>query len=154
MKANHGSGMNAIIHRKSELDVERLIDKANSWLTRNYYTEGREYQYRDIPPRLLIEPLLVPTDGNDLVDYKLFCFDGEPRFVQVDFDRHTAHSRNSFTLDWERLPFTLLYPGYPGEAAQLPLLDQMIRAARRLPCLGLPLYASLSLPMRRPDFLW
>lgn len=41
----------------------------------------------------------------DLKDYKFFCFNGEPRFLKVDFGRFIEHHANYYDLDWNLLPF-------------------------------------------------
>ena len=137
LKANHGSGWNLIVTDKRSLDYSTTRKTLNGWLQRNYYRQGREYQYRDIPPRILAEKLLRLESGGDLRDFKFFCFDGQPMFVQVDFDRHVAHKRNFYSTDWERLPFTILFPAYPGDEPRPRSLEAMVEIASRLSS-GLP----------------
>ena len=67
-----------------------------------------------------------------LRDYKFFCFNGEPRFIQVDLDRFGFHRRNFYDLKWNRLPFGILYPQYDNDVEQPASLRQMITVARNL----------------------
>jgi hypothetical protein len=132
LKTNHASGTNVIVNDKKGLDVDAVSQKLDGWLALNYFDVGREYQYKDIVPRILAEEMLVTEDGTELKDYKIFCFHGEPKFIQVDIDRHTNHTRNFYDLDWNQLPFTILYPGYDGVVSKPHSLDEMIGIARKL----------------------
>ena len=76
--------------------------------------------------------MLIPQDGGQLLDYKFFCFNGKPEFVEVDFDCFTAHTRNFYSLAWERLPLQILYPPYQGDAERPNKLDEMIDVAKKL----------------------
>lgn len=76
------------------------------WLKSNYYREGREWQYKNIPPRIMVEKLLLDDDGNVPNDYKFHCFNGRVGVVRVDIDRHANHRRNFYDVTWTKLPFT------------------------------------------------
>lgn len=39
----------------------------------------------------------------DLKDYKIFCFNGRPRFLKVDFNRESCHRANYYDLQWNLL---------------------------------------------------
>jgi hypothetical protein len=132
LKTNHGSGMNILCYDKSRLNIEKTNRTLKTWLKINYFDIGREYQYRNIRPRILCEEMLLDENGKDLKDYKLFCFNGEPKFIQVDIDRHTNHTRNFYDLEWGRMPFTILYPQFSGYISKPPNLGEMIRVARDL----------------------
>ena len=58
IKATHGSGWNLIVPDKSALDWDDAKRSLQDWLSRNYYAHKREWQYRDIPPRLIVEEFL------------------------------------------------------------------------------------------------
>lgn len=132
LKTNHGSTMNVLCHDKRTLNIGEVNRTLDRWLRTNYFDIGREYQYKDIEPRILAEQMLTPEDGGELKDYKVFCFHGEPRFVQVDIDRHTDHKRNFYDLDWKRLPFTILYPGHEDDVPRPGPLQEMLHVARVL----------------------
>ena len=132
LKTNHGSGMNILCHDKKKLDIQYANHELNRWLATDYSNFGHEYQYKGIKPRVLAEEMLVPADGGELKDFKVFCFRGEPRFIQVDIDRHTNHTRNFYDLQWGRLPFSILYPAYHGEVRRPKGLEEMLDVARKL----------------------
>lgn len=98
---------------------------------------GREWVYKNIQPRIICEAFLESLDGFGLLDYKFFCFNGEPKLVQVDYDRFTNHTRNMYNIDWELQPFCYLYVNSRKEADKPENLDEMITVAKRLSA-GIP----------------
>ena len=48
--------------------------------------------------------------GNDLADYKFYCFDGEPRYCQVIRDRNTKETIDFYDMEWNHMPFVGLNP--------------------------------------------
>lgn len=132
LKTNHASGTNIIVKDKNCLDIDVTNKTLNDWLSINYFDRGREYQYRDIEPRILAEEMLIPEDGKDLKDFKIFCFSGVPRIIQVDVNRHTNHTRNFYDIEWNRLKFTILYPEYHGTVEKPEKLNEMLFIAKTL----------------------
>ena len=128
IKANHGSGWNLICLDKTKLDWEIEKKKLNSWLSQNAYYLNREWQYKSIKPLLICEELL----GNDVKDYKVFCFDGKPKFIQVDSDRFSNHERSFFDLSWNELDITIRYPRISKLPPPPPNLKLMFQLAERL----------------------
>lgn len=105
LKATHGSGWNLVCKDKLKINwfVWRKIMKC--WLESNIFWEGREWPYKDITPRIICEKYLEDENGQ-LIDYKFFCFNGKPRFIQANQGRGTSrHAQNFFDLNWRILPF-------------------------------------------------
>lgn len=86
LKTNHGCGMNAIFDRTMPFDVESFRRKFNSALKHNYFLQSREWNYKNIEPKIIVEEELVDKDSGSLVDYRFMCFDGKVRLVIVDID--------------------------------------------------------------------
>lgn len=136
LKATHGCGWNIICRDKRTLDWPAARRQLNTWLRTSHYTSHREWAYKNIPPRIICEPLLE-DDNSSPRDFKIYCFDGEPRLIQVDVDRFADHRRNYYDLDWEQLPLRSGDPNYPDEISRPSNLDHMLSTARRL-TQGLP----------------
>lgn len=100
LKCNHDSGSVVICKDKSTLDKKKIKKFLNKRLAQNYYWSGREDNYRNIRPRIIAE-MLLKSECEDILDYKIFCFDGKPRFVQVDVGRFSNHCRNFYDLNWD-----------------------------------------------------
>ncbi len=136
IKAAHGSGWNLVVRNKRDLDWRETMATLQDWLARSYYSHKREWQYRDVPHRLVIEELLLDEIGQVPDDYKVWCLRNgaqETLFLQVDMDRFTKHTRNYYDLDWNRLPFEKVdAPSNPRDKPRPEGLDEMIRVARTL----------------------
>ena len=110
LKATHGSGFNIICKDKTVMDWPKEFRKMRRWLKRNYYWKSREWVYKDIAPRIVCEKYLEEKDAADLRDYKIFCFGGEPKLIQVDFDRFKNHRRNIYDFEWNLMDVEIKYP--------------------------------------------
>ena len=132
LKANHGSGWNIACKDKKLLNHTNVVKTLNRWLKTNYYDIGRDYTYKNIQPKIIAEALIETKDSSDLKDYKLFCFNGEPLFIQVDIDRSKNHKRAFFDINWNRMPFTTLYPLFYGNIDPPDCLEEMIIIAKKI----------------------
>lgn len=131
LKPTHASGHVMILSGGSaELEKDDALQIMHHWLRLNHWAISGECQYRHVKPRIICEPLL--GGGEDLPDYKFFCFRGSPAVVQIDLDRHTKHVRQFFDMDWNPQPFTLRYP-MPSRKITMPaVFDKMKEIARNL----------------------
>lgn len=104
LKGTHGSGWNLIVKDKNKVNWKpwKLIMK--SWLRQNFYYYGREWVYKDIKPRIICEKFLEDSN-KELLDYKIYCFNGIPKFIQIDVDRFTNHTANYYDVEWNEMNF-------------------------------------------------
>lgn len=133
IKAAHSSGWNLICTDKLRLDFAHTRRLMASWISQGIFWNGREFPYRDMPRRLVVEEYLEDSSGG-LCDYKFHCFNGEPRFVQANSGRKsTDHAQNFYSLGWRILPFGKDLAPRPDILIERPLaLDRMITIAREL----------------------
>ncbi|WP_370407937.1 ATP-grasp fold amidoligase family protein [Tenacibaculum dicentrarchi] len=105
VKTNHDSGNYVIVKDKSKLDFIALKKKFKKALKNNYYYSTKEWQYKNIKPKVIIEKLLMDKDGNIPLDYKIHCIHGKVEMISVDLDRGTSfHKRNWYDKNWKKLP--------------------------------------------------
>lgn len=104
IKCNHGSGYNIIVKDKSKLNKEEAIQKLRKWLAEDYGLLGYELHYCNVPRKILIEEYKETKGQNDLTDYKLFCFNKEPKFWQIITDRRTNEKISHFDMNWNYAP--------------------------------------------------
>jgi hypothetical protein len=104
-KTNHASQNTVIVYKKDDINRRNLQGQLVEWLKYNYYLSGRQWAYKNIDRKILVERLLLDETGAVPTDYKFFCFDGEVRFVQVDTGRFSDHRRDFYDVQWRRLPF-------------------------------------------------
>lgn len=126
IKPTHASAQ--VIFRRNGEPVDR--ERIKRWFRINYYLQGREINYRSLRPKVIVEPLIFGSANVD--DYKVFCFNGVPKYVQVDFDRHTNHTRKIFDTAWNEQDFSIIYPRNTGPCKRPETLDEMLRVARVL----------------------
>ena len=133
LKASHSSGWNIIVKDKNKLNYSAAIKNMQYWLKNKIDWDGREWHYGMMKPRIVCEKYLEDSSGN-LMDYKFFCFNGEPRFMQLNVDRGLpTATQNYYTLDWELLPFGKSLPHNPNVNPEKPLhFDEMVRLSRIL----------------------
>lgn len=133
MKAAHGSGWNIIVKDKNKLNKKKAKMLMRSWLKQDTSWSGREWVYKDMPRSIVIEKYLEDETG-ELRDYKFFCFNGQPRFMQLEVGRNTAHNtRNFYDMDWKLMPFGKELPHNPNLNVPKPILfDEMKKIAENL----------------------
>ena len=90
IKCNHGSGMNVIVRDKKNANKNNVFQRLNRWMGVDFSMQnGFESHYHDIPHKILVEQYM--NDGHkDLIDYKVLCFNGKPKFLQVIGGRNEA----------------------------------------------------------------
>nr|WP_265736625.1 ATP-grasp fold amidoligase family protein [Chania multitudinisentens] len=134
LKANHGSGYNKLVFDKSQVSYAELYDISKQWMRSNFYHQSREKHYRDIEPCIMVERLLL-ENGEVPKDFKIHCFNrnGEIRFfIQVDYQRHSAHHRDIFDVDWNRTEIRLDLPNAAIPAERPSKLNEMLCLSRRV----------------------
>lgn len=70
LKCNHDSGGLVVCTDKDKLDFTKAKDKVEKSLKSNFFYIGREYQYRNIKPRIICEKF-ISDNGNVPMDYKI-----------------------------------------------------------------------------------
>lgn len=133
LKANHGSGFVELVPDVRAADLARLRAAVARWLAFDYGRVHGEWCYRGISPRAFAEELLGDGDADALVDYKFFCFAGEPRFIKVI--KGMKGATRSFYADLAFEDLHVRDGQRPLEAAEQrmpPRFDEMLALARRL----------------------
>jgi len=100
LKLNNGSGRNYrwFVGDKSAFDSAACVRRMRVVRRRRHGIRNGEFHYAKIRPRIVVEEYL----GDDLVDYKFYCFDGSVGFVSADAGRCTGqHVRGYYTRDFE-----------------------------------------------------
>lgn len=107
LKCNHGSGMNIIIKPDNTMSLDDIRAKITHWFQCDHGQNWGEAYYSIIEPTCFSETYL-----QEMRDIKVFCFNGIPRFIQVD--RHFAeHRMNFYDLKWNPLTW-LSRKDYPA----------------------------------------
>lgn len=133
LKCTHDSGGLVICSDKCKFDIEKARKKINKSMKKRYFYSFREYEYKNVKPRIIAEKYMVDETGWQLKDYKIFCFNGEPKFVEVDYDRYVGHKLNVYDLDWNYVDFYMTSHNDPNVNIPRPeRLEDMLNIARKL----------------------
>jgi len=128
VKPTHLSG-HVMIVRDPDRDLDRAEMKR--WLRLDHYRLCREANYRGLQRRILVEEFFSEDGTTPADDYKVFCFAGEPKMIQVDRGRFGNHFRRFFSPRWQALPFSYIHPSR-GEFPRPDFLDALLALSRRL----------------------
>lgn len=103
MKATHASGWNLICQNKNEINKRKTFRVLNYWLKHNYYNFNREWPYKFMNQQIICEEYIGSENGTPPMDYKIFCFDGVPKLIQLDIARFKYHQRNVYDIEWNQI---------------------------------------------------
>lgn len=100
-----GNGDNVLIIRdKENINIPRIIRNINSWRNKKYYLVSREWAYRGAKKsQIIVEKYLENKDSEVLIDYKFFCFSGEPYVCQIISDRFSNEHIDFYDMNWNKL---------------------------------------------------
>ncbi len=107
LKTTNGSHTNMFCEDKSKLDIEFTRKTLDHWLNAWTRKVGREWSYYNIKPRIICEKYLDKDENHDLIDYKFFCFNGEPFCLYVIVERYLEDGIKLGIYDtkFEKLPY-------------------------------------------------
>lgn len=144
LKCNHNSDV-VICTDKSAINEDEIKEKLNIQLKDDYYLHKREWPYKNIPRKIICEPYLKNSNGEQLLDYNIFCFNGIPRFIKVGTKKADGTLLKDFyDLEWNYLDLST--GEHAGNIFAKPdYLDEMLDIAKVL---------SKDIPHLRVDFLY
>lgn len=134
LKPTHTSGDIFFCENKSQLDRKALQNIVNSWMRRNYFDQGKEWGYKHIKPRIIAQEILYEEDGEILRNYKIMCFNGEPKVVQItqNHENGSGITVNYYDMQWNPLPVKKKYSVGKGLSKPPAGYDHMINLCKVL----------------------
>ena len=96
IKCTHDSGGLVICKDKENFDEIKAKKIINKSLRNNFYWVGREWPYKNIKPRIIVEEYVEDEDMKELADYKFFCFNGVPKALFIATDRQNDNEDTKF----------------------------------------------------------
>lgn len=146
IKCTHDSGGVVVCKDKDKLDKKAALKLLSKSLKQNFNHLTREYPYKNLVPRLIVEQYMEDESGYELKDYKFFCFDGEPKMSFVASDRQKEGEETKFDfydLEWNHIPVVNGHPCSEHGIAKPQNYDKMLELASKL---------SQGIPHVRVDF--
>ena len=133
LKCNHDYGSVIICKDKKKFDKQAAIQKLNNCLSRNFWWYYREWVYKNIPPKILVETYMEQENG-ELNDYKFLCFGGKSECSFVCTNRNSNNGMNVtfFDREWNRLPFERTFKASLVEIPKPSNYDLMLHLAESL----------------------
>jgi len=123
-----------ICEDKNIFDFNACRIKIEKALKRNYYYSGREWPYKNVTPRIMIEKYMHDDALNELRDYKFFVFHGKVEYFKVDFDRFTNHCANYYNRNKKLVSIgeVVCPPNHKKKIVFTKSIDKMIELAEKL----------------------
>lgn len=136
LKTTHGSGSSGVLICKDKETFDKVgaTAKLKKAMTMDVYRSLREWPYKNVHKRIIAEELIKGDNDTDLADYKLYCFDGVPRFFFICDNRFTATGMtvDCYTTEWEHVDVKVAGHDNPGGHKRPVALEEMLSLARRL----------------------
>ena len=145
IKPTHTSGDIFICRDKKQINYKKLKKTINRWLKRKYYYVHKEWPYKNIKPRIIIEKYMEDSAQYELKDYKFMCFNGKVKCSFVCSDRYGEGGLkvDFYDLEWKKMPFQRHYPNSNQDIPKPRKYELMIELAEKL---------SEGIPFVRVDF--
>ena len=105
IKCSHDSGSVFICNKDVGINSEEIKKAISKSLNTNFYWSSREWVYKNIKPRVIIEEFITDKSGTCPVDYKFFCFNGKMEVFKIDYNRFTKRAANYYDKDCNLLDF-------------------------------------------------
>ena len=132
IKVTHGSTFNIIVKDKQKLDRQSVSRKIRKWLKADFIACYGEWFYGQIPPRIIVEKYLENSDKQELRDYKVFCFNGKAKLIDVHSGRFGDHRRNVYDLNWNFLKDVYLKYEHDEVIPKPEVLQELLQYAETL----------------------
>lgn len=148
LKATHDSGGFKVIENKETCDIDGINSYFSQRLQRNYFYGSREWQYKNVKPRIIAEPYIENLGKSDSIEYKLTCIHGKVEFITVcggiAHNRLDYRTNDFYDRDLNKLDMVTNYYKNSGKTHLFPkCIKEMIEAAELL---------SSEFPTARVDF--
>lgn len=135
LKTTNGGGNTSVVICKDKMKLN--IEECRKKLTLKsgkIFLWSREYPYYNVVPRIIAEEF-IKTNDDELSDYKIFCFNGEPKFLFVGTERQkkgTEVKFDFFDTEFNHLP---IRNGHENSSHQIPRpknFEEMLEIAKKL----------------------
>lgn len=138
LKCTHDSGSAIICRDKSKFSIEAAISKIKNHLQMNMYFRKREWHYKDICPKVLVEHYVElyvdPASQSTITTCRVHCFEGRPEYLEIDIqDAQGKDYSNIYDTQWQLQPFRVdLKDNSPLALAAPKQLQNIIQLSEKL----------------------
>lgn len=133
IKCTHDSGGLYICRNKEKFDFEQCKKNIAKSMKRNYFWVGREWPYKNVKPRIIVEKYMQDGSCRSLTVYKVFNFNGEPKLIQVILnDKSNDETVDYYDVEWNKLDLKQNYDNSTIVLNRPEKLQEMLTLARKL----------------------
>lgn len=140
IKSTSGSGKNVFFQKgRDDANIPSIKKMFKKALNQNPYYLSREWNYKNIESKIIVEEVLRDSKGKCPLDYKFMCFDGEPKLLFLDvglinddnsYNHH--YPRNIYDMEFNLLPVWETRPNADYTISKPLNFDRMVEIARKL----------------------
>lgn len=142
IKGTHDSGGAFVCRDKESFDFEAVRQQVEKNLKRNYFYPNREWPYKNIKPRIIIDRFLDDQTGKELRDYKFWCFNGKPVYMYCTIKGDNVYE-NFYDMEFNPVMINHGFPRHTPEFEKPSQFELMKELAEKL---------SKDVPFVRVDF--
>ncbi len=133
LKCTHDSHSVLICKDKENFDYCAAWTQLSAALKRDYFYEGRQWPYKNVPHRIIAEQFVENDATGDLRDYKFFTFNGEPKVMYIATGRGTGETYGDFfDMDFAHLDLCIDHNTAPVCPEKPACFEEMKKAAALL----------------------
>ncbi len=133
IKCTHDSGGIVICKNKSNFNIKNAKRKIEKCLKRNFYYVGREWPYKNVKPRIIIEQYMEDISNEELTDYKVMCFNSKPLMTFTCSERFSGDLKVTFfDNDWKKMPFERHYKASTKKIKKPINFDLMLKLSKTM----------------------
>ena len=134
IKCTHDSGGVVVVKDKDKLDKVAAREKIENSLKCNYYWKGREWPYKNVKPRVIVEEYMEDKKLHELRDYKFFVFSGKMELMFVASNRQGEGDTyfDFYDRDFNHLDIINGHPNNPKTPSKPKNYEKMILLAEKI----------------------
>lgn len=132
LKVTNGSGTNIVCNSKNNFDITTSKRLLRKWMKRDGSRFGREWVYSVYKPKIIAEQFIGDENGKPPKDYKIMCFDGKAKLIQVHNDRYGEHTNDFYDMNWIKTDIMQGVPNSDTNEIKPKCFDEMISISETL----------------------
>lgn len=100
IKGTHDSGGAFVCKNKKSFDFKKVERQIKHNLKINYFFPIREWPYKNVKHRIIVDQLLDDHSNRELRDYKFWCFNGNPIYMYIT-NKGCVIKENFYDMDFK-----------------------------------------------------
>ena len=107
IKCTHDSGGLVICRDKKQFNQNEAQKKLNQSMKKNFFHNNREWPYKNVEPKIIIEKYMQNEQDTSLSDYKFYCFNGNVKYLYISMglENHQTARIAFFDTDFKPAGF-------------------------------------------------